>query len=58
MNNNVCYEITWEFDIDELFHNPSYWAWDYLSMLKLKLSHVIKMGPWKMAPEAPFTNMV
>ena len=58
MNYNVCYEITWEFDINELFHNPPYWAWDYLSLLRLKLSHVIKMRPRKMAPGAPFTNKV
>ena len=31
--------------MDKYFHLPLYWAWDYLSMLGLKLNHVNKRGP-------------
>ena len=35
--------------MDEQFHPTLYQAGDYLSMLRLKLNHVSKMGPWCLA---------
>ena len=31
--------------MDKQFHPTLYWALDYISMLRLKFTHVIKMGP-------------
>ena len=36
----------WSLGMDKWFHPTHYWACDYLSMLGLKLIHVIKRCPW------------
>ena len=35
----------WSLGTDKSFHPTLYWAWDYSSMLGLKLNRVIKRGP-------------
>ena len=35
----------WSLGMDKLFHPTLYWAYNYLSMLGLKLTHVSKRGP-------------
>ena len=41
----LVYFQTSVIDNDKLFHLTFYWAYDYLSMLEIKLIHVHKMGP-------------
>ena len=36
----------WSLVMDKWFNLTLYWAWDYISMLGLKLIHVRKRDPW------------
>ena len=44
LNFNGC--TPWSLGMDKKFHPTLDCAWDYLSMLGLKLNHVSKRGPW------------
>ena len=49
MRDEVTYPLTcnrWSLGMDTKFLPTLYWACDYLSMLGLKLIHVIKRGSW------------
>ena len=41
----------WSLGVDKQFHPKLYWAWDYLSMLGLKLISVCKRGPSSISAE-------
>ena len=48
----------WSLGMDKSFHATLYNVCDYLSMLRLKLNHVSKSGPWRCALMIPTTRTV